>query len=466
MAAPKKKTKEPGDIAPNLSKMERMMALLEEEKKLASKAGDSLKIGKLEDFSDTGRGNYKLTNILGIDLNICGWKKASFNVVYGAESSGKSTSVMAAIEGIQMSEPEAVILYWDAEQTVSDIFLDRFPYLNKGNIIFLKEQIIEFGFNKVLEYAKVGAFDYLVIDSVDTLISKKEVEKNLEDAVMMEKARVLSRSLAELQGYMAQFNITTIMLQQLRLQFSSFTSYEGRSGGNSMKFYPSSVLKVSNLKAENILDADGNVVTRYVKIKNEKSKVSRPYMETFTYINTDTNVKVAIDRLKETLDYALEYGIFEAGGAGWITITTPDGELKKVQGKEKALRFFKESVDMYTAAKMQIYAAGLPPEMFIVKFDEIKKMLEKENILMKENKKNILTLSNKIHLISEEDKTPYIFGEKDIPELYLDEETFKIASFNLLPYDEQQKIKEENEKKIIEEEKNTNEIIIIKEENE
>lgn len=64
--------------------------------------------------------------------------------------------------------------------------------------------------------------DAVVIDSIDSLTSIKESEKGLDEAVMMEKARVLSRGLAELGGYIADNQITVIMLQQERVSFSGY----------------------------------------------------------------------------------------------------------------------------------------------------------------------------------------------------------------------------------------------------
>lgn len=38
-----------------------------------------------------------------------------------------------------MNNPEAIILYVDAEQTVDDTFIDRIPYLNKIILSLLKK---------------------------------------------------------------------------------------------------------------------------------------------------------------------------------------------------------------------------------------------------------------------------------------------------------------------------------------
>ena len=94
-----------------------------------------------------------------------------------------------------MQEPDAMILYIDAEQTVDKNFLNRIPNINPKNILFIKEELWEKALDKAFEFLSEGLFDYLIIDSVDSMISEKESEKGLDEAVMMEKARILSQSI-------------------------------------------------------------------------------------------------------------------------------------------------------------------------------------------------------------------------------------------------------------------------------
>ena len=112
-----------------------------------------------------------------------------------------------------------MILYIDAEQTVDKNFLNRIPNINPQNIVFIKEGIMEKALDKAFEYLSEGLFDYLIIDSVDSMISEKESEKGLDEAVMMEKARILSRALPKLNTYLADFQMSAIFIQQERTEF-------------------------------------------------------------------------------------------------------------------------------------------------------------------------------------------------------------------------------------------------------
>jgi recombination protein RecA len=429
------------------SKLERMMEAIAEETKLAEKSGEDITLGHLDDFTNTGRERYRMTNILGIDMNLYGIKEGTLTVFYGAESSGKSSTSLACIEGFQMYTPNEVTLYVDAEGTVTDNFAERMPYLNTKNVIFLKQQSLEKAFDKVIEYCAAGMVDNLVIDSIDALTSEKELAKSLEQDTMMVKAKTLSRAMSELNGAIVEHGIKAIFIQQTRTVFKGQMAVEGRSGGASMKFYPSGVLKFCPINSLSEMDENGLVKTKHVKIRAEKSKVSRPHVETFTFLNTDPSSKVAIDKIRECVEYATAYGIVKKAGA-WITLNDEHGnEIAKVQGAAKLTNELIANVNLYTTIKMMVYSVGLPNEMFVAKFDEIKGMLEEENRLMKENKVQQLTIRGKAHLISENDVEIFEFTEDKTPKVYIGEENFNAAVFTLKSSEEKDKFVREQELK-------------------
>ena len=301
-------------------RMEKLQKMIEGEKKLAAKLDEELHIGSLEDFKITGLDNFMLTGVLGIDLNTNGIKKGTISVIYGSEGSGKSTITLESIAGIQMQEPDAMILYIDAEQTVDKNFLNRIPNINPKNILFIKEGIMEKALDKAFEYISEGLFDYLIIDSVDSMISEKESEKGLDEAVMMEKARILSRALPKLTSFLAEFQMSAIFIQQERTEFMGMIAKpKGRSGGKAMRYYPSSVVQLSKVSANNDKEKDefenDKITTQYCKIKNDKSKMSEPYRETFTYINSDRAKKQGVEKIKECIGYAIAYKLIKKGGA-------------------------------------------------------------------------------------------------------------------------------------------------------
>ena len=418
-----------------LTKKQRLELFVKEQQLMAEKEKSVIKIGKIKDFKITGREHYMLTGICGIDFNTGGFKKGTYNVIYGAESGGKSTIALQACEGFQLSNPDLQILYVDAEQTVDETFISRFPNLNKDNITFLKEGVTEKIFDILVEMCQQNLVDVIIVDSIDSMTTNAELGKSLEENVMMDKARILSRGLAKMNQYLSDYGITVIMIQQERIEMSMFQAKtHGRSGGKAMRYYPATVYRIAKVGSQNETTKtefqDSKVVSQYVKIINEKSKISEPYKETYTFINTDVNKKVAVEKMKEFINYAVQYGLIIKTG-GWYQIIGSDGEpIEKVQGEAKVPVVFIENLDLYTETKLTLYSLALPPELFIAQFENIKTMLKQENANIKKSKIQQLEFIGHPERITEKDRKEMIFEDRKVEDFFSDED-YKKALFNL-----------------------------------
>ena len=418
-----------------LTKKQRLELFVKEQQLMAEKEKSVIKIGKIKDFKITGREHYMLTGICGIDFNTGGFKKGTYNVIYGAESGGKSTIALQACEGFQLSNPDLQILYVDAEQTVDETFISRFPNLNKDNITFLKEGITEKIFDILVEMCQQNLVDVIIVDSIEAMTTNAELGKSLEENVMMDKARLLSRALAKMNQYLSDYGITVIMIQQERIEMSMFQAKtHGRSGGKAMRYYPATVYRIAKVGSQNETTKtefqDSKVVSQYVKIINEKSKISEPYKETYTFINTDVNKKVAVEKMKEFINYAVQYGLIIKTG-GWYQIIGSDGEpIEKVQGEAKVPAVFIENLDLYTETKLTLYSLALPPELFIAQFENIKTMLKQENANIKKSKIQQLEFIGHPERITEKDRKEMIFENRKVEDFFSDED-YKKALFNL-----------------------------------
>ncbi|MGL6100197.1 MAG: hypothetical protein ACRC0G_11315, partial [Fusobacteriaceae bacterium] len=277
------------EVKVGLSKREKMLKKMEEEMKLAEKLGEPLTFGNPDSFVDYGRDQYQMTSILGIDMNVCGFKKGTINIIWGDSSAGKTTNCCGIMEGLSMVNPDLVFSYIDTEQTVDDNFLNRFPHLNQKNIFFTRHSMVERVFDELLEQLRDNMADVYILDSYDATSSKSTQAKSFENdnQQVMGKASVLSNAMPEIQELLKKNGSTLIFVQQVRQQMKQFMAFDGRSGGNTLKFAPSTVLKFTNLRDGNEKNEKGEEVVRYVKIKNEKSKVSQAYRETYSYINVD-----------------------------------------------------------------------------------------------------------------------------------------------------------------------------------
>ena len=156
-------------------------------------------------------------------------------------------------------------------------------------------------------------------------------------------------------------------------------------------------------------------------------------------------------------------------GGSWYEIVDSNGETKKVQGTNGVNKLLSENPDFYTELKMLLYSKGLPPELFIVQFNNIKKLLEEENKSIKKIKIETAKILNKEDLITDMDKNEFKFDEKLEPSYYFSEEEYKLAMFNLKnssSVEEKEKTEElkETKKQTKKNKKETNEETEVKKE--
>lgn len=429
------------------------MEFVKEQQKLERKAGEEISIGKIDDFGDQmSRDKYIMTGVLGIDLNICGIQRYAMHIFYGNPSSGKTTAALEIISGIQFTEPDAAILYVDSEQAVDESYLNRFPMLNTKNIILKKTNMLEKMIDDIYDMMDRELLDYVIIDSVDSSLTKSETEKELENGpTMMSKARVLSWGCAKLNSLTKKRKVTLMLIQQVRNITKGQFVVEGKSGGKALDYYTSTILKFAEDKKK--LEFAGgdkdNVLTRGTEIKNEKSKVSQALKRTNTFINTDPAKRTAIDRIKETISYGEELGLLERSGAYYKIIdpTTgayleENGTIVNIQGATKVQVYLKENLNTYSLLKLAIYSKGIPKEMFVLKFEEIKHMLEAENAKMKQIKIDLCLASGRTHLITDKDKEELDLTNYKITD-YLSKEDYEEAKYILATDEEKDRIIEE-----------------------
>lgn len=161
-------------------------------------------------------------------------------------------------------------------------------------------------------------------------------------------------------------------------------------GGQSLKYGKSVSLELkksyskTNAKIETI---NGEEVMTEVMIEYtaKKNKLGAPMRTVSTMLNVNREVRQTFKYAGDVINYATKFNIINKAGA-WFKMTV-NGEEKKFQGVDTLNAFVENDVDLYTDLKLACYAHIYQPFEFYFHFDYLKKKLEKENHLLKEDKK-------------------------------------------------------------------------------
>lgn len=302
--------------------------------------------GSVYKYSDyTGIPTERLrSGSIGIDiLTGGGWVIGQMNYLSGWESSGKSTLCLYAIAETQ--KLGGVAAYIDHEYSFDKTYATSLG-VDVDSMILAQPDCIEDGYQIALDLIESGQINTLIFDSIAAAIPKKELEGDVGDKTMAEKARLNSINFPKFCSHAKKNNVTLIFVNQLREKIGvMFASPVTEPGGNSVKFYPS--IKIEVQQSTKLKDGD-DVAGNLVKANCKKNKTARPF-KTCEY---NIVYGLGIDRNAEVLHYAEQLGIILKAGS-WYSLA--DGGTKIGQGGNKALEFLSENPDLVELIEERIY---------------------------------------------------------------------------------------------------------------
>jgi recombination protein RecA len=240
---------------------------------------------------------------LDIALGIGGLPRGRVIEVYGPESSGKTTVALHAVANAQAAG--GIAAFVDAEHALDP------------------------------EYARSGALDVIVIDSVAALVPRAEIEGEMGDSHVGLQARLMSQALRKITGALSNSGTTAIFINQLREKVGVvYGSPEVTTGGRALKFYSSVRLDVRRIET---LKQGTDAVGSRTRVKVVKNKVAAPFKQA----ELDILWGQGFSREGGLIDVGVEQGLVKKSGA-WYTY---EGD-QLGQGKENARNFLKDNPDL------------------------------------------------------------------------------------------------------------------------
>src|SRR3712207_3533391 len=283
------------------------------------------------------------TGALALDLalGIGGVPRGRIVEIFGPESSGKTTLALHIISEAQKSGGLAAFI--DAEHALDPTYaqaigvdLEHLSFSQPDN----GEQAREIADTLI----RSGAHDVVVIDSVDALVPRAEIEGEMGDSHVGLQARLMSQALRKLSGSLSRSKTTAIFINQLREKIGvMFGSPETTPGGRALKFYSSVRLDIRRIGA---LKVGNDAVGNQTRVKVVKNKVAPP----FKTVEFDVMYGEGISKEGSLLDIGIEHSVIQKSGA-WFAY----GDERLGQGRENARQFLKENTGVRERILGDIY---------------------------------------------------------------------------------------------------------------
>lgn len=332
-----------------------------------------------------------------------GLPKGRLSIIGGLPDSGKTSLILETIGLAMKNDPDFIAFWLESEKSLeikalTEVFgidPERFIYveLQKGTPA---EKVLD-----IMEAAiETGGLDIAVINSLKCLTPKKEFEDSMEDQNIGLQARLNSKLMRKIVPLLAETETALCVTQHLSTQIGILHGDPMTlSGGYAIKFAALLILdlrKKSIQKEDPITKEEGSKIGVHV-LKNHCNQIKYPYVRGDYYIRFGEGTQI----FTEIIELAIENGVLNKGGGGWITEIDPttgdakvleDGSNAKWQGMNKLKDYLESNPKYYDYLKSSI----LEDEIKIETLDEEDlKIAEELNNSSEEDIESILEEADK-----------------------------------------------------------------------
>lgn len=306
------------------------------------------------------------TGILPLDvaLGVGGLPRGRIVEVYGPESSGKTTVTLHMIAEVQKNGGIAAFI--DAEHALDPVYAKKLG-VNIDELLISQPDTGEQALDIVDALVRSGAIDIIVVDSVAALVPKAEIDGDMGDQVVGMHARLMSRAMRKLTGFISKSRTVAVFINQIREKVGvMFGSPETTTGGRALKFY--STVRLDVRKTDKIMQGQEMIGNR-TKVRVVKNKVAPP----FKTAEFDIMYGEGVSRVGTVLDIATDFDIIEKSGS-WYSYNGS----RLGQGKENAKKALKEKPELAAEIEEKV-RAKLMEQATAAKDGEVERVPDDEN---------------------------------------------------------------------------------------
>ena len=269
----------------------------------------------------------------------------------------KKKEQQARLDYLKARGPKQVV-YADCENTLDEDWARNLG-VDTDKMVLLKpqSQTAEQIFEMLLQMMETDEVGLVVIDSLGVMLSAQAYEKTMEEKTYGGIAAALTLFSKKAELLCNKYNCTLIGINQMRENMNSPYGGMITTGGKGWKHNCSVRLM---FQKGSYIDERGNELKRsaetpagnQVLINIAKTKACKPDRRVGYYT---LNYETGIDKIADTIEVALKYGIIYQAGA-WFNfvdietgeiITDEEGEVIKVQGKPNLIEYLQNDPHLY-----------------------------------------------------------------------------------------------------------------------
>lgn len=222
---------------------------------------------------------------------IGGYRPGKINIMYGPESSGKTMLSMMGLIELQHRDPEAIVIWFDAEYSFEPSYfaqlggdLDRLIVRRSNDPL----KIFDYIGGEMLEMLQEGApIRGICIDSIRSIRFPKDIKKQSTDMIVGGTgANYLPSAFKMILPVIADFNLLTFFIQQVSIQIDPMKALRNPyvlPDGQALKHAGDLMLEVIKLDTKaGVVEAGENIhggaqqIGHKIRVKVKKNRMGVP----------------------------------------------------------------------------------------------------------------------------------------------------------------------------------------------
>ena len=258
--------------------------------------------------------------------------------IYGPPGTGKSTLAISTIA--EANKQGLSGLFIDAEHSLDK----RLPIaygVDKTKFAVVDDLYCGEDYLDAAEkLIKTGAFGVCVIDSINALVPKAELDGTIHNKHMGHHGKLMSASMRRFVPLLGETNTLLIFINQQRFKVGPYAGGPTTTGGEAIKYYASYRIEVKGgmSKDSKLFDPNTSEVCGHtMSFKVVKNKLGPPFREG----QTDLYYGVGYDSIGELITLGSDLGVFEVSGSWYKYKGEQIG-----QGKGQVREFLKDNPDI------------------------------------------------------------------------------------------------------------------------
>lgn len=287
------------------------------------------------------------------DSSLGGLPEGSWVTLAGPPGCGKTT--LALNIGASAQADGRLVFYIDAEGRLKVMNLEGVEGLNAEQVRIIRstedrqltgEDYLNIGTNIL----KAHRGSVLIIDSASALCAANEMTSEVTGSSRSANPKTLGNFCRKNAGIVSTMNNVVIIIKHVISNTSGYGSPWMEDGGVKVKYQADIQLRTT--KSPEMWEENKSIVGQIVEW--DVLKYALPLKNNVRKFKTYIRYGVGVDKLTETIQLALDYGIIDAAGA-WYSFEI-DGQKQKFQGQAKLYEGLKQDTKSLISIQEQVSA--------------------------------------------------------------------------------------------------------------